>query len=803
MDKSASKVFNYYYDVAFYMGFKGKAEDVAGGSWPSRKALAKRQSSFSVSDFYQTVKGEMNEEDFAKQHMLFAAFLGDAKAQERFQEEMAHPSRTYDDDELAPFFSREAPLGSDPDQLEVVKRSLSQPFTIVQGPPGTGKTKTIVNVVSCIQGLLQGQDGAAPTVAIVSSNREAVKHALQGIWDLVRCCDVEGEHALAESCIRLGNKNRREKFVDECRADLDAQQFEELGLNDVGEALSLPGRILGRFPVFGCTLHSLHKCFAKDVDAFDYVIVDEGSQVPNYLGLIALRYARRMVLLGDVKQIPPIVAHWRIDGVECDGVDDMYREGDDNSFIRACENVFGLPIGGDGNIMLRRHYRCEPGIIGFCSQYVYADGAQDLALVPMKRDGDGVFVPAGEPDRVPIRVVWYDGVYRERLGDYTGEESGSDRRPKVHNLRQVLAFMEDELPRVRKQLEEGKSVCVLSPYRAPIETLGKMLDGKVPESEEKPIVERTRNEADSKELFQLTIHRAQGKGYDVIYYLSVDDYDTWSVPWSQQRCLVNVAVSRAREEFCLITSSVWFAPQTAKRLGSQRPNGGWKHEKSRHYRDYYLKKLLRYVEDNHQKTMGDCGFHRASGSSIFDAIPLKRAACDAAKAPEECIEEVERESAGHECMRDALCRVVRGSGYRFKEERKVLGIVEAVAGKAGLKKLDKELRAFLKSDTKFDFVIFKGKLPVMAIEVDGEYHREYAPSINADRKKNRVVKDAMCGATYGIREVDGRFSGYLGDMHWEGLDKKAKFALVRIPTNGETFDEEELIARLLREFENR
>ena len=40
-------------------------------------------------------------------------------------------------------------------------------------------------------------------------------------------------------------------------------------------------------------------------------------------------------------------------------------------------------------------------------------------------------------------------------------------------------------------------------------------------------------------------------------------------------------------------------------------------------------------------------------------------------------------------------------------------------------------------------------------------------------------------------------------MKWEHLSKDSNFALVRIPTNGETINEVELVVNLLKEFENR
>ena len=803
MDSTVRRVFDYYFDIALHMGRKGAGADEDAPL--SRQELAKSQGPFSVADFYEAVDEHLDD-DFLGSHELLAAFLGDATALKRIRGEIGRACG-FGDTDLAPFFSRKTPLGSDVDQLEVVRRSLTQPFTIVQGPPGTGKTQVIANVVSCIQGLCHGKGGTAPTIAIVSANKDAVGHALQAVWNLTRTCDDEDEHPLAGRCGRFGNRKLRSAFVEACREKLGDAELEELGLRDLDKSFTFKGKLLERYPIFGSTLHSLYKCFDAGVDMFDYVIVDEGSQVPNYLGLIALRYARHLVLLGDVEQIPPIVPHWRIGDVSREGISAAYAEGADNSFIRTCQNVFELPIGSAGNIMLTHHYRCDPGIIEFCNQYVYAADAEEAPLVPMVRNAEGDFVPAGEPRRVPIRVVWYDGAYGEKLGDQTGEDQAKRAaRPKVHNLRQIGIFMEEELPRVMRQVAKGKSACVLSPYRAPVEELAELIEAELAAMGESPNVEEVVEENDNRELFQLTIHRAQGKDYDVVYYLSIDDLNLSEPPWSQQRCLVNVAVSRAREEFCVITSSLWFSERVARRVGAQRPESGWKHERS-DQDGYYLKKLLAYVDDNRLKATGEYGFHKASVSSVFEDVPLERirASAEGGYRWVDPDKEAGRpgDSAPQTCMNRALEALFEGTGYRIVSEERVLDVVKAVAGDGALDSLDDDLRDYVEHDwTRFDMVIHGHGKPIMAIEVDGEPHREHVASIRNDVKKNRVVREALGGATYGARKVREDFMGYEGDMHWDGLGKDAPFALVRIPTNGETHDEDQLVAELLNEFEN-
>lgn len=65
-----------------------------------------------------------------------------------------------------------------------------------------------------------------------------------------------------------------------------------------------------KYRIITSTPHSLMKLFFDGFseDAmYDYVIVDETSQMDSMLGLVTMFPAKHLVLVGDNKQIPPIV----------------------------------------------------------------------------------------------------------------------------------------------------------------------------------------------------------------------------------------------------------------------------------------------------------------------------------------------------------------------------------------------------------------------------------------------------------------------------------------------------------------
>ena len=53
-------------------------------------------------------------------------------------------------------------------------------------------------------------------------------------------------------------------------------------------------------------IHSLRNSIAENI-VYDFVIVDESSQVDLATGVLALSYAKRAVFVGDLKQLPNVV----------------------------------------------------------------------------------------------------------------------------------------------------------------------------------------------------------------------------------------------------------------------------------------------------------------------------------------------------------------------------------------------------------------------------------------------------------------------------------------------------------------
>jgi DNA replication ATP-dependent helicase Dna2 len=183
------------------------------------------------------------------------------------------------------------------EQNLAIERALQmQDYLLIQGPPGTGKTSVIAEIVKRL--VQQGQ-----RVLLAAFTNQAVDNMLKRL-------DKEG----FSDFVRLGH----ERSIDE------SEMIKSRLLKDLFDAQKANGptpeavvyRLLRNSSVVASTTAtwSSDKYTPQPQQdrsnhplSFDVAIIDEASQltVPALLG--ALRFARRFILVGDEKQLPPLV----------------------------------------------------------------------------------------------------------------------------------------------------------------------------------------------------------------------------------------------------------------------------------------------------------------------------------------------------------------------------------------------------------------------------------------------------------------------------------------------------------------
>ncbi len=251
---------------------------------------------------------------------------------------------------------------------------------------------------------------------------------------------------------------------------------------------------LKEYPVVLSTTYSAKGCISKDM-VFDYVIMDEASQVDIKTGALALSCAINAVIVGDDKQLPNVVS--REEALALNAIRATYEVDDrynavTHSFLQSCTEVFQhAPV-----ILLREHYRCHPKIIEFCNQRFY-----DGELVAMTTDNS--------EDEV-LQVV------RTVEGNHARNH---------FNQREIDVITQEVLP----DCSDAESIGIITPYRSQAEAI---------------------NEALGKDIAS-TVHKYQGRECDTIIMSMVDNSPT---EFSDDANLLNVAISRAKTRLCIVTN---------------------------------------------------------------------------------------------------------------------------------------------------------------------------------------------------------------------------------------------------------
>ena len=123
------------------------------------------------------------------------------------------------------------------------------------------------------------------------------------------------------------------------------------------------------YPVVLSTTYSIKGTLSID-HIYDYLIVDEASQVDLATGVLAFSCARNIVIVGDLKQLPNVLTEDDIrtsDAIwQKYSLDERYRFSTHSLLSSALEIWQDAPV-----TLLREHYRCHPKIINFCNQKFY------------------------------------------------------------------------------------------------------------------------------------------------------------------------------------------------------------------------------------------------------------------------------------------------------------------------------------------------------------------------------------------------------------------------------------------------
>lgn len=444
----------------------------------------------------------------------------------------------------------------------------------------------------------------------------------------------------------------KKKICENFNKELVLKIFEEM--KDIPEATeekptprlnACKNELLELYPIVLTTVDSVisnYDSYFRNGKMVDYIIIDESSQCDILSALPLLYLAKNIIIVGDKKQLSAITNLQ--ENLMKNTVDNKYSYTQEN-FLSTISKTINPP-----RKMLLEHYRCDYNIINYCNKFFYGGklkiykDAKKGAMSLVNND-KGKYVEKSE-----------DGYKNER-----------------------------EIKTIDKLIDSNiENNFIITPFRLQADTLRKKYGE-----------ERCG-----------TIHTFQGKGEKNVYFSSVLNNTKECVSHLQSdnnlftNELVNVAVSRAKEKFTLVTDIDFFK----------------KHDKN-------MKNLIEYIEiygeEIPDKTV-----------CIFDYLYREM------PSYQQLIKNIDNP------FEEKIFYLLKNYLKNKKQYKMVykLPLAEFVTDKKFLSK-NKELKDFIQRNSHLDFAIYSNTInkPILGIEVDGKYHLEEEQKIN-DRKKEEILK---------------------------------------------------------------
>ena len=433
-------------------------------------------------------------------------------------------------------------------QLEAVELAMHAPLgALIQGPPGTGKTTVIAHIVRAL--VARGE-----RVLVCAQTNTAVDTILSKVWDA-------GVHAF----LRVGSPDRSPQLSTTLAVSgADENLYFTRTLARQTPSLEELGRAIATCPVLGSTTYSaLSDATFEYLDrqlgapAFDVVIVDEASQLTEPMTLAALNMAKRFVLVGDHRQLPPIVqseqalsvfyedAHKDIGVVEMERPDDVEEYGvrarafDMDPVLRevGCagldRSLFERLVRTLPHVMLQEQYRMHEDIMAFSNRAFYAErlSANEQVARHMLRVKEDHF--AALPSRAQELIAPQHAVIFRHI---EGVDHARSNVQEAEAIIEALGFLlDDELFEWGGAHGPRPSIGIISPFRAQVQLLRELAARELGDVAWKVDID--------------TVERYQGGERDIIMVSMVKTERAGEFLTNLRR--MNVTLTRARKKLMI------------------------------------------------------------------------------------------------------------------------------------------------------------------------------------------------------------------------------------------------------------
>lgn len=379
-------------------------------------------------------------------------------------------------------------------------------LSLIQGPPGTGKTQVIAEI--CLQLYRQNPD---IKILVCSETHIAVNNLISRISEydelirIVRIRDKEQNSAVDEFSPEAIIRTYNEWLIENCKnhdaRDIIIENLSDYEDRSLEKALALSANIAG----MTCNRVNAYE-FESSSEMFDVVIIDEVCKATLPEILAPLTIARKAILVGDPKQLPPVFCSEEIEVIrsieKCNLQSFQYI---DKLFLEL-KNV----------TVLDTQYRMTNQIGNLIGTIFYSGALKNGRNIVGNKD-----------------LLWVDYTPTEL---WPRGEADSNGKPKIFNLDECQV-----ITRILKELNEcvavKTSVAVIAPYRHQVTILRKQLQEEY---------------FANLDVNVDTIDGFQGKECDVVIFSLTRTVGSFRFLADDRR--LNVALSRARNKLYIVGS---------------------------------------------------------------------------------------------------------------------------------------------------------------------------------------------------------------------------------------------------------
>lgn len=445
--------------------------------------------------------------------------------------------------------------------------------------------------------------------------------------------------------IELSKKLLLENLKEKYDSNVYENIYSKIKENDDDTLIkSCKDEIIGLYPVILTTVDAVLSnfySFFKNGEKIDCIIIDEASQCDILSALPILYLAKKIIVVGDNKQLPAII------NLSSNMISNKVQDGYDytnESFLSTISKTI-KPV---SNLLLE-HYRCDYTIINYCNRYFY-----DNQLIIYKDASDDAMI-----------------LIDDDKGKYVELESGS-----FVNLREIVTI--DDA--IRSDIE-GKFI--ITPFRKQAYKLMEKYNKKQCG----------------------TIHTFQGKGENEVYFCTVLNHIDAAINHLEgknnlfSKELINVAVSRAKTKFVLVTDTKFFKEH-----------------------DVNTRNLIEYIEA-YGKVIPD------KTVCLFDYLYQQMKTYTAVENCDNIFEKTVKEYLDRYIQQHTEYHVVVK-----------LPLASVVTDKKFLE-ANSAVKQFIMNNAHLDFTIYDNRIgrPIVAIELDGKFHKT-PEQIDRDKKKNFALE---------------------------------------------------------------